>query len=61
MVLDEKVCTKATEKSTSDRSSITDEWSPADDLYVLYISPGAERLPTLVKHWKSTAAPAPAP
>jgi hypothetical protein len=35
-------------------SSITDEWSPASDLYILYISRGEERPPALIKHWKAT-------
>lgn len=34
--------------------SITDEWSPASDLYILYLSPGDKRQPELVKDWKTT-------
>ena len=34
--------------------SITDEWSPASDLYILYLSPADKRPPEMVKNWKAT-------
>lgn len=37
--------------------SITDESSPASDLYTLYISPGANRPPRLIKHWQAAMQP----
>lgn len=37
--------------------SITDEWSPADDLYTLYLSPGPGRPAALLKHWRDKARP----
>ncbi|WP_156885830.1 hypothetical protein [Massilia niastensis] len=37
--------------------SVTDESSPANDLYILYIARGEERPPTLIKHWKAAIQP----
>lgn len=37
--------------------SITDEWSPAGDLYILYIAPGEKRVPKLLKNWKTGMSP----
>ena len=37
--------------------SITDESSPASDLYTLYISPGANCQPKLIKHWQAAMQP----
>lgn len=37
--------------------SITDEWSPASDLYILYIAPGEKRAAKLLKHWKTGMPP----
>ena len=36
--------------------TIETEWDPADDLYVVYLWPGPEREPGLVKSWRSAIA-----
>ncbi|MEY2875580.1 MAG: hypothetical protein RLZZ373_2951 [Pseudomonadota bacterium] len=37
-------------------SSITAEWEPADDKYIVYLWPGSLRHPKLLKHWKGDAS-----
>jgi hypothetical protein len=36
-------------------SSITSEWGPAEDSYVVYLWPGEPRHPKLLKHWRTEA------
>lgn len=36
--------------------TIKTEWDPADEVYVVYLWPGPERKPRLVKSWRSAVA-----
>ena len=41
----------------SGTDSIQTEWDPADDVYAVYLWPGAPIAPRLLKHWKTENAP----
>lgn len=36
-------------------ATISNEWDPADDKYLVYLWPGTHRDPKLLKHWKADA------
>lgn len=35
--------------------TITNEWDPADDRYLVHLWPGPQRAATLLKHWRPSA------